>query len=1025
MKVFKNRIFVIIVVIILFILAVIFNVFNQTQKSHLSAKEGTLDLVNWDFKKDGVVSLDGEWEFYWNQLLTYEDFHKEIPIKPDGYFRVPSVWTNYELNGKKLPSYGYSTYRLRIKTNDMNSLKGLKMLTNSTSYKLMVNNQLVAESGRVGKTKETSIPEFNPQTVSFQNSSKDFEIIVQISNFTYSRGGMWHSIYMGNDSDIRELKEFDSGKAMFMLGVTMIMSLYHIALFLLQKRDKSALYFGIVILIVAIRITITGEYLILNFVPSATINWMVTLEYMTMYWGLIMTIAFVHELCPEEVSNKIKRIAMYVGIIISIFTIIMPISVFTKYLIFYEILIIGMYGYILISIIIAFIRKREGAILLLIEAILILATFINDVLYHWNMLNDKYGPSMEIAVFMVIFIQAYILAERFSLAFERVEKLSDKLISLDKLKDEFLANTSHELRTPLNGIINITESMVKGIGGELNHEQNENLEVILASSRRLYNLINDIIDISNLEHNELKIYPKPINIGMIAEKVIFALKYLKGGKNIVFENCISKDAPLVFCDEERMGQIFYNLLENALKFTEEGYIRVSADFSENIITIYIEDTGIGIEEKDLEGIFNSFRQANGEKGYGGIGIGLSIAKQLIELQGGKIGVKSEYGKGSSFFFTLPLAEEQDQNAIESKEVSYTISKSEEETIENRKILDKYNILVVEYDLISLKALINNLCLLDYTVQGIGTGEEALKFFEDGVKFDVVILNVMMPDISGYDVLKKIREKYLPVELPVLLLTTSRHINDISTGFKLGANDYLIKPFEAEELNARVNSLINMKKAVNSLVATELSFLQAQIKPHFIYNALSVISSLTVTNPAKAKELVLDLSDYLRGSFDFETNEGLTSLKKELSLVRAYLSIEQARFKERLCVEFEIDDISCTVPLLCVQPLVENAVRHGIMPMLDGGKILITVKDEGEYIKISVIDNGIGIDEGRLKDILSGNIENGSVGIKNIHRRLIKLYGRGLTITRGIENGTKVEFYIPYRKIDAESHFEKE
>lgn len=1012
MKFFKNRIFVISAVIILFILTVIFNAFNGIQKSHLLAKEGTMDLVSWDFKKDGVVSLDGEWEFYWNQLLTYEDFHNEVPIKPDGYFKVPSVWTNYDLNGKKLPSNGYATYRLRVKTNDINSLKGLKILTNSTSYKLMVNNQVIAESGSVGKTKETSMPEFNPQTVSFQNSSKDFEIIVQVANFTYSRGGMWHSIYMGDDSDIRKLKEFDSGKAMFMFGVTLIMALYHINLFLLQKRAKAALYFGLLLLIVAIRIIITGEYLIINFIPSASIKWLVPFEYMTMYWGVIMTIAFVHDLYSEEIPKKIMKSAVYAGIIASIFTIITPISIFTKYLMFYEVVIIGMYSYILFSIIKAVIRKREGSVLLLVEAIVVLSTFINDVLYYWNKTQDKYGPSIEIAVFMVIFIQSHILAERFSIAFDKIENLSNKLISLDKIKDEFLANTSHELRTPLNGIINITDSLLKGIAGKLNYEQNENLEVVLASSRRLYNLISDIVDISNLEHNELKIYPKPIDIRMIAERVIFSLKYLKGGKNIVFENNIPKNSLLVFCDEERMGQIFYNLLENSLKFTEEGYIKVSSECSNNIITIFVEDTGVGIEEKNLEGIFNSFGQLKERKNYNWTGIGLSITKQLIELQGGEIGVKSEYGKGACFFFTLPLANEEAQRIIKPIEAPLTKEKDTEVFVKKSKVMEKYNILAVEYDPLCLKALINNLCLLDYTVQGVGTGKEALNLLEHGGKFDVVILDVMMPDISGYDILNKIREKYLPVELPVLLLTTSRNMNDISTGFRLGANDYLIKPFEAEELNARVNGLINMKKAVNNLVAAELSFLQAQIKPHFIYNALSVISSLTLTNPEKAKELVLDLSDYLRGSFDFESNEGLTSLKRELSLVKAYLSIEQARFKERLCVEFEINDVNCTVPLLSIQPLVENAVRHGIMPMIDGGKIWISIKGEGEYARISVVDNGVGIDEEKIENILSEGGKKGSVGLKNIHRRLIKLYGRGLIITKGIDNGTKVEFFVP-------------
>lgn len=1014
MKSLKNRIFIIIAVITFLIVTIIFNIFTGAHKNQLLAKEGTLDLVNWDFKKDGVATLDGEWEFYWNQLLKYDDFHKENTIKPDGYFEVPNVWTSHTLNGLKIPENGYATYRLKVKTNNIDFLKGLKILTSSTSYKLMINNKVVAENGVVGKNKETSMPEFKPQAVCFESSTNDFEIIIQISNYVYSRGGMWHSIYIGNDNDIRKLKEFDSSKAMFMFGIAMIMSLYHMTLFLLRKRDKSSLYFGLLLLVVAIRITVTGEYLILNFIPSASVNLMVTVEYMTMYWGLIMTIFFVHELYPEEVSDKVKKIIMHIGIMLSIFTVITPIGVFTKYLIIYEILIILMYIYILYSMMKAVIKKREGSILFVLEAIIVLATFINDVLYHWNKTHDKYGPSMEIAVFIVIFIQSYILAERFSLAFENVEKLSDKLISMDKLKDEFLGNTSHELRTPLNGVINITDSLLKGIAGDLNLAQKENLQVILASSRRLYNLISDIMDISNLEHNELKIYPKPVNIRMIAEKVIFALEYLKGEKNIVFKNYIPKNIPLVFCDEERMGQIFYNLLENALKFTEEGYIKVSASFSENTATIVIEDTGIGIEEKNLESVFNSFRQVNERKNYEVTGIGLSITKQLIELQGGNIYIKSEYGIGSSFFFTLPLAKE--QAVIMERIEDYSISKKiQGGVIDNEKRLDKYNILAVEYDPISLKALANNLFLHDYTVKCVGSGYEAIKFVEEGVKFDVVILDVMMSDISGYEVLKKIREKYLPIELPVLLLTTSRHALDISTGFRLGANDYLVKPFESEELNARVDSLINMKKAVNSLVATELSFLQAQIKPHFIYNALSVISSLSLINPPKAKELILDLSDYLRGSFDFESKDGLTTLRRELNIVKAYLSIEQARFKERLCVEFEINDINCTVPLLSIQPLVENAVVHGILPMISGGKIWIIISNNREYIRISVIDNGVGIDEEKLQNILSGKMENGSVGIKNIHRRLIKLYGKGLRVTRGIENGTKVEFDIPHKR----------
>ena len=1016
MKALKNKMFVMTMSVIFSILLLVLSMYLHSSKKQMQAQKGILDLTNWDFSKDGVVSLDGEWEFYWNELLTYEDFNERRVVKPNGYFQVPDVWTSYTVDDKHFPQQGYATYRLTVKTNNIDDLKGLKILTASTSYKLMVNDKVVARSGTVGKTEETSEPEFKPQAVSFKNDSKSFDIIVQISNYTYSRGGMWHSIYLGDDQQVREMKEFNSEKDMFMLGTVIIMSLYHMLLFILQKRSKSVFYFALILLIVAIRITITGEYLIHNIISMPSIMWMVPIEYMTMYWGVIVGLAFIYELYPKETSKRLVKFSTYVGIIVSIFTIAMPIGIFTDYLVIYELLSILVFCYISFSVTKAAIKKEEGAILLLLGAIIMLIAYINDILYHWNVISDRYGPSVGIAIFIVIFMQAYILAVKFSLAFKKVENLSERLILLDRLKDEFLINTSHELRTPLNGIINITQSLINGIAGKLNFNQEEDLSIVLASSRRLYNLINDISDISNLKYNQLKLYPKPLDINTVAETVIFILNFLKGEKDIVFENLIPTDTPLVFCDEERLDQVFFNILENSLKFTEKGSIKIYANCSENMVTIFIEDTGSGIDESKIGNIFDTFGQTPGtseETKNENSGLGLSITKRLIELQGGTIGVKSQLGRGSCFFFTLPLAKEEHKTIgvgkIESPMILNKKSRDEEK-------LGEYNILVIEDDVVNLKALVNNLRLYNYTVQGASSGEDALRFIDNGINFDVIILDTIMPGTPGYNILKKIREKYSPVELPVLILTVARRIDHISTWFKLGANDYLIKPFESEELKARVYSLINMKKAVNSLVATELSFLQAQIKPHFIYNVLSVISSLTLVQPAKAKELVLDLSDYLRKSFDFESKDGLTTLKKELSLVKSYIAIEQARFKERLCVEFEINDIDIdyVIPILCIQPIVENAVRHGIIPVIDGGRILIVVKNEKEHIKISVSDNGVGIDEKILEDIFSEETGSGSVGIKNIHRRLTNLYGKGLTIRRREIGGTEVEFEIPCR-----------
>lgn len=341
----KNRVFIISLIISLTLSTIVLYSFSEANKNQFTTENGVLDLTNWNMEKDSIVSLDGEWEFYWNQLLTDKDFEAGKLIKPDGYFKVPDVWTNYNLNNKSFPEFGYATYRLKVKTNDIETLKGIKILTASTAYKLMIDDQVISKNGIVGKTKETSVSEFRPKTVSFKNTSKEFYIIVQVSNYEYSRGGLWYSMYLGNDEQIRTFKELDSGKDMFMFGVVMVMSLYHMTLFVLRKRDKTFLYFSLILLIMGIRFTITDEYIINNFIHAPSLKWMVTVEYLTMYWGIIMTIAFIHALFPEEISQKTIKIIIYAGLAVSIFTIVTPMNVFTRYLIFYEIAIVITYGY--------------------------------------------------------------------------------------------------------------------------------------------------------------------------------------------------------------------------------------------------------------------------------------------------------------------------------------------------------------------------------------------------------------------------------------------------------------------------------------------------------------------------------------------------------------------------------------------------------------------------------------------------------------------------------------------------------
>jgi sensor histidine kinase YesM len=299
------------------------------------------------------------------------------------------------------------------------------------------------------------------------------------------------------------------------------------------------------------------------------------------------------------------------------------------------------------------------------------------------------------------------------------------------------------------------------------------------------------------------------------------------------------------------------------------------------------------------------------------------------------------------------------------------------------------------------------------VKAVANGAAALEALEQHSDYDLVILDIMMPRISGLEVLESIRRRFEPVDLPVLLLTAKARPEDLLAGFEAGANDYLSKPFDALELKARVRTLAQLKRSISLRLQAELSFLQAQIKPHFLYNSLTVIGALSTKEPQRAEQLLYDLSDYLRGSFHFNHYNGVTFLSDELATVYAYVSLEQARFRDTLRVEFDIDEsIELPIPMLAVQPLVENAIRHGISKKNGGGTVRLSVKRGSGQTLITVADDGVGIADSKRPELLAGKADGQGVGLHNIQRRMIAHYGHGLDIASKAGVGTTVTLRIP-------------
>ncbi len=447
-----------------------------------------------------------------------------------------------------------------------------------------------------------------------------------------------------------------------------------------------------------------------------------------------------------------------------------------------------------------------------------------------------------------------VMASQLEESFSKLEDRNIGLQRLDRLKDEFLANTSHELRTPLNGAIGIAESMLDGATGVLLPEQYRNLTLIVQSGRRLTNLIDDLLDFSQLRHNAIELQLKPVQLREIVE-IVFALsRSLIGGKKVQLVNRIPDILPAAIADENRLQQILFNLIGNAIKFTEVGTIEVSAKLHENwlvdsnapMLALTVADTGIGIPNKDFDRVFEFFEQGDGStaREYGGTGLGLAITKQLVQLHQGDIWINSEVGKGSQFTLTLPIAPEGEAALIETRQmlldrrpirtVSWQ-SKLEQNDLQQSVVAAEilgngvytseegrgFHVLIVDDDPINLQVLSNFLALHCYTVSQASNGAEALAAIEGGLQPDIILLDVMMPKITGYEVTQRLREQFDATELPIVLLTAKTQLPDLTIGFDLGANDYLTKPIAKEELLSRLKTHLKLRR----LQAENLNILQ--------------------------------------------------------------------------------------------------------------------------------------------------------------------------------------------------------
>lgn len=1006
---------------------------RQKQPDGFYATDGVMDISGWDYQRHGAIKLDGQWAFYWNRLLLpAADVQEQDSLpEPDTFIQVPGPWNGHVINGEPLPAHGMGAYRLVLRNVPLDTTFAIKKTNIRFASEVYANGQRLFTDGRV----TGSAPDYRagntPRIGFFAPSGGDIEIVVQVANFAYANSGIPVSIYFGEQSAMlashQRSKAVEYGTFAVLAALSLVFAISFTVAALYRKPDITLLLMGLLCLFYALYNGLIGERVLSMFLPDMSFETLFKVKDTCLMASLIALTLYFYHLRQKMISRIFATalIAIFGGH--SILVMLLPIPVYAKVEPFVILVYVSLISWLLVRTAIGFVRSAAGERLesfLLFSAVLCITVYCADmVMFSFSMKENMRVGQLYIVLFSMIALFMAVL--RFFAAYRTVSTMKNQLLKLDKIKDDFLSNTSHELKTPLNAIVNISDSLLKGVEGPLSDNQSRNLAIVMESGRRLTYLVDDLLDYSKMKHGDILLHRAAIDLHTFVDSVIRIHAFLLGGKPVALDNGIAADFPAIDADGNRLIQILHNLIGNAVKFTESGAVSVGASVSRGMAEVRVSDTGQGIEPDMLERIFLPFEQGDASlvRHTGGTGLGLSITRKLIELHGGTIGVESAPGQGSVFCFTIPLAS---AAAIAERSAGSRVAMpAEAQAAAASELVDgeypivmrgesNETVLVVDDDTANLQTICNLLKLGGYSFAAANRGIQALELLNRLPNVHLAIVDIMMPDMSGYEVLQKIRERFSPSELPVLMLTASNKTRELKLALEGGANDFVSKPFQSEELLARVGSLTRLKASVQTARDAEIAFLRSQINPHFLYNALNAIAELCIDEPGKAEQMTLELSRYLRSCVHFKQLDSLTSLENELELVQAYISIEKARFGARLEIILDVDaDTGMRIPPLTLQPLVENAIRHGLMASIRGGRVIVSARRLGDgEVRFSVEDNGVGMDKERLEEVLQPSTGNLGVGLWNIAGRLKLLYGRSFHIESAAGEGTKITFDLP-------------
>jgi two-component system sensor histidine kinase ChiS len=570
---------------------------------------------------------------------------------------------------------------------------------------------------------------------------------------------------------------------MVMSGGLLALGLYHLGLSTLRQRGLFPLHLSAFCLVASVRTLCTEPTLITDLLPGLSEEMLIRQYYVATFMLLPVLVLVLRSLYSRHLSDWLRYGSLVLGILFSTGAMLVPSETLADLGWLFQVVLVASCVHLLITLQAAARWSQEGTRPLQIMLCVALLASFTDALGHVFLAISL----SSIALVMLAFTLSYVLSDRLAASLERMEGLSEKLTELDKERDHLLSDAAGELRVPLSDIIAIADSMLSGVNGPLTERQETDLDAVVSSGHRLTGLVDDLVDLTQLENEAVMLQVREVDVGQMIKMVLTLNEPVARQKNVQLVDELPPQLPLTLADEDRLQEVIAILTENAIESSEDGQVRVGAGLLGETLRIDITYASSleGPQEQALES---------------------HVAQRLLRLHGSELLSQRLHTGELQVTFALPISS------------SFSVSPTPvESALSSTSTVTR--ILVAEDEPVSLQALANYLLLDGHSVVTVRDGEEALRLLNEMESFDLALLDVMMPKLSGFDLCQRIRADKRWASLPIVMIISRNRPQDISASLAVGANDYLAAPFTRGELITRVNTLLNLQKTAREAMSS--------------------------------------------------------------------------------------------------------------------------------------------------------------------------------------------------------------